>query len=172
MTKVIGITGGIGSGKTTLCKHLKKKGYLVHDSDKFVSSIYKKPNKRFLKFLKKNVSKDFSCFIVPEFPDHIKHAFYKAYVFVNPEGVKEGWDRDRMMSVINELGAPCFSGSCCEIYKENCFSDYPETYQKDLANAKALDLHSLMFLVHPTLNDLEFSKTLTAIQKVASEASI
>ena len=58
MTKVIGITGGIGSGKTTLCKHLKKKGYLVHDSDKFVSSIYKKPNKRFLKFLKKNVSKE------------------------------------------------------------------------------------------------------------------
>ena len=58
MTKVIGITGGIGSGKTTLCKHLKKKGYPVHDSDKFVSSIYKKPNKRFLKFLKKNVSKE------------------------------------------------------------------------------------------------------------------
>ena len=58
MTKVIGITGGIGSGKTTLCKYLKKKGYLVHDSDKFVSSIYKKPNKRFLKFLKKNVSKE------------------------------------------------------------------------------------------------------------------
>ena len=58
MTKVIGITGGIGSGKTTLCKHLKKKGYPVHDSDKFVSSIYKKPNKHFLKFLKKNVSKE------------------------------------------------------------------------------------------------------------------
>ena len=62
MTKVIGITGGIGSGKTTLCKYLKKKGYLVHDSDKFVSSIYKKPNKRFLKFLKKNVS--FVLFLV------------------------------------------------------------------------------------------------------------
>ena len=39
MTKVIGITGGIGSGKTTLSQHLKKAGYPVHDSDKFVSSI-------------------------------------------------------------------------------------------------------------------------------------
>ena len=28
MTKVIGITGGIGSGKTTLCKYLKKKDTL------------------------------------------------------------------------------------------------------------------------------------------------
>ena len=58
MTKVIGITGGIGSGKTTLSKHLKKIGYLVHESDKFVSSIYKNPNKSFLNFLKKNISKD------------------------------------------------------------------------------------------------------------------
>ena len=58
MTKIVGITGGIGSGKTTLCKYLKKTGHLVHESDKLVSSIYKKPNKSFLNFLKKNVSKD------------------------------------------------------------------------------------------------------------------
>ncbi|MDC0232854.1 dephospho-CoA kinase [Pelagibacteraceae bacterium] len=58
MTKVIGITGGIGSGKTTLCNHLKKIGYLIHDSDNFVSSMYKKPNKSFLNFLTKNVSKE------------------------------------------------------------------------------------------------------------------
>ena len=58
MTKVIGITGGIGSGKTTLCKHLKKTGYLVHESDKLVSKMYKKPSKQFLSFLKKNISKD------------------------------------------------------------------------------------------------------------------
>ena len=36
MTKVIGITGGIGSGKTTLSKHLTKLGYLVHEADKVV----------------------------------------------------------------------------------------------------------------------------------------
>ncbi len=58
MTKVIGITGGIGSGKTTLCKHLEKIGYPVHDSDKYVSSIYKNPNRAFLSFLKKNISKE------------------------------------------------------------------------------------------------------------------
>ena len=58
MTKVICITGGIGSGKTTLCKHLKKIGHLVHESDKFVSSLYKNPNNSFLNFFKKNISKD------------------------------------------------------------------------------------------------------------------
>ena len=37
MTKLVGITGGIGSGKTTLSNHLKKLGYLVHESPLTVS---------------------------------------------------------------------------------------------------------------------------------------
>ena len=58
MTKVIAITGGIGSGKTTLSKHLKKTGFLVHESDSIVSKMYTKPNKPFIDFIKKNISKE------------------------------------------------------------------------------------------------------------------
>ena len=50
MTKLIGITGGIGSGKTTLSNHLKKLGYLVHESDLIVSEIYNKPKKKIPQF--------------------------------------------------------------------------------------------------------------------------
>lgn len=39
----IGITGNIGSGKTTVAKYLQEKGYFVFDSDKFVSQIYSLP---------------------------------------------------------------------------------------------------------------------------------
>ena len=46
MTKLVGITGGIGSGKTTLSNHLKKLGYLVHESDVVVSEMYTKPKKK------------------------------------------------------------------------------------------------------------------------------
>ena len=58
MTKLVGITGGIGSGKTTFSKHLKKLGYLVHDSDLVVSEIYSKPEKKFLNFIKEKISQD------------------------------------------------------------------------------------------------------------------
>ena len=58
MTKLVGITGGIGSGKTTLSNHLKKLGYLVHESDAVVSEIYTKPKKQFLNFVKEKISKD------------------------------------------------------------------------------------------------------------------
>ncbi len=58
MTKLVGITGGIGSGKTTFSNHLKKLGYLVHESDVVVSEIYTKPQKEFLSFIKEKISKD------------------------------------------------------------------------------------------------------------------
>ncbi len=58
MTKLIGITGGIGSGKTTFSNHLKKLGYLVHESDMIVSEIYSNPKKKFLSFVRKKISQD------------------------------------------------------------------------------------------------------------------
>ena len=58
MTKIVGITGGIGSGKTTFSNHLKKLGFLVHESDMVVSEIYTKPKKQFLSFIKEKISQD------------------------------------------------------------------------------------------------------------------
>ena len=58
MTKVVAITGGIGSGKTTLSDYLKKTGFLVHESDEVVSDMYTKPSKSFISFIKENISKE------------------------------------------------------------------------------------------------------------------
>ena len=58
MTKLVGITGGIGSGKTTFSNHLKKLGYVVHESDAVVSEIYNNPKKQFLSFIKEKISRE------------------------------------------------------------------------------------------------------------------
>ena len=58
MIKVVGITGGIGSGKTTATEYLRKKGFSTHESDVVVSKIYNKPTQNFINFLKKNLSRD------------------------------------------------------------------------------------------------------------------
>ena len=47
-----------GSGKTTFSNHLKKLGYLVHESDAVVSEIYINPKKKFLSFIKEKISQD------------------------------------------------------------------------------------------------------------------
>ena len=50
---VVGLTGGIASGKTTATKFLKKKKMKVHDSDLVVKNIYSKPSLNFINYLKK-----------------------------------------------------------------------------------------------------------------------
>ena len=50
--KTIAITGGIGSGKSTLCSKLKEKGFKVHSSDEQVAKIYKNPDKKFVTYLR------------------------------------------------------------------------------------------------------------------------
>ncbi len=52
MTKLVAITGGIGSGKSTFSKEVTKRRINLLDSDEQVANIYKKPNKSFLSFLK------------------------------------------------------------------------------------------------------------------------
>tara|TARA_Y100001970_G_C13967528_1_gene716408 strand:+ start:13 stop:609 length:597 start_codon:yes stop_codon:yes gene_type:complete len=52
MTIFVAITGGIGSGKSTFAKEIKKRGFSLLDSDEEVAKIYNNPNKNFLKFLK------------------------------------------------------------------------------------------------------------------------
>lgn len=49
---VVGITGGIASGKTTISNHLKSKKYPVHESDRVVKKIYLKPSKKLIKNLR------------------------------------------------------------------------------------------------------------------------
>jgi len=52
MTQTIAITGGIGSGKSTLCNKLKEKGFKIHSSDEQVAKIYKNPDKKFVTYLR------------------------------------------------------------------------------------------------------------------------
>ena len=109
---------------------------------------------------------------VPDVPDYIEHGAYKCYVFVEPDELKDDWNRDRIMSEINALGVPCFSGSCSEVYLEKAFDNTSFRPVERLPNAKELGETSLMFLVHPTLTEKEISQTCKAIEKVMVQASL
>lgn len=98
------------------------------------------------------------------------HAAYKCYVFVEPERLATGWDRDRIMAEINALGVPCFSGSCSEVYLEKAFDNTGFRPAERLPMAKELGETSLMFLVHPTLTEAEIDLTCHAIKQVMANA--
>jgi dTDP-4-amino-4,6-dideoxygalactose transaminase len=109
---------------------------------------------------------------VPIVPEDIEHAWYKAYVFVHPECLAEGWTRDRIIEEINGRGVPCYVGSCSEVYLEKAFDGTGFRPSDHLPIAKELGETSLMFLVHPTLSEAEIAKTCAVLTEVMSKASL
>lgn len=107
---------------------------------------------------------------VPSVPDHCEHAWYRYYAFLEPERLKAGWNRDRVIREIGAKGVPCYSGSCPEIYLEKAFDNSGFRPGKRLAVAKELGETSLMFLVHPTLKEAEIDKTCEVIGDVMTHA--
>jgi dTDP-4-amino-4,6-dideoxygalactose transaminase len=107
-------------------------------------------------------------------PPDVRHAYYKYYVFVRPDELTSGWDRDRVMAAVEAEGVPCFQGVCPEIYREKAF----ETGAKSrlgppgqLPTAAALGEASLMLLVHPTLADAHIERTVEVFASVMDTAA-
>lgn len=99
------------------------------------------------------------------------HGQYKFYAYVRPHNLAPGWSRDRIIETINGQGVPCYHGSCSEVYLEKAFDGTGWRPAQRLPIARELGETSLMWLVHPTLTEVEMAKTCEAISRVLKEAS-
>ena len=107
---------------------------------------------------------------VPTPAANLTHAWYKFYAFVNTNALADGWSRNRILSEINSLGYPAFSGSCSEIYLEKCFQQSGLAPAKRLPIARELGETSLMFLVHPTISLAQMSLYVETVCSVLTRA--
>ena len=107
---------------------------------------------------------------VPLVPDWAGHAGYKCYLFVEPSELRAGWPRDRIMAEIFSEGVPCYQGSCSEVYLERAFDGPGLRPDVPLVTARSLGETSLMFLVHPTLDDEMLERTCQVLRATMSAA--
>ena len=101
---------------------------------------------------------------------HEHHAYYKYYVLLEPDRLRDDWDRDRILAEIIARGVPCFSGACTEIYREAAFAKAGLAPSDRLPNVAWLERHSLMFLVHPTLDEEDMHYTVDTLRSVMARA--
>lgn len=104
-------------------------------------------------------------------PERVGHAYYKYYVFVRPEHLKAGWDRDRVVAAIQERAVPCMQGSCSEVYLEKAFEGTGLRPAEQLPVARELGATSLMFPVHPTLTEDDMIRVADVALNVLGEAT-
>lgn len=118
--------------------------------------------------------------VTRRFPDALRtplpdggdtHAFYRFYAYVRPEGLAAGWDRDRIVAELGELGTPAFQGSCSEVYLERAFEGTGWRPTERLPVARELGETSLMFLTHPTITDAELDRVAGALETVLRRAT-
>jgi len=107
---------------------------------------------------------------LPTVPEHMGHAYYKYYVYVEPKALAQGWDRDRVFQAIAARGIPCGTGSCSEIYLEEAFPHQWRPRSR-YAIARQLGETSLMFLVHPTLTEANIDNTCEVVRQVMLQAT-
>jgi hypothetical protein len=103
-------------------------------------------------------------------PEDIYHSYYKYYVFLRTERLREGWNRQRIIDAVNAEGIPCSVGICSEIYREKSFPEEWRPHQR-FERAKNLGETALMFLVHPTLSKEDMHDTANAVTKVLAVAA-
>jgi len=105
---------------------------------------------------------------IPIPPPALIHAYYKFYVFVRPEALAPGSDRNRIIEALGDQGAPGWSGSCPEIYREAAFASLA---QPVLAAAQELGETSIMLPVHPTLGDEDMHRLADCVRTTLDAAT-
>jgi len=101
---------------------------------------------------------------------HVEHSYYKYYVNVRPEWLRDGWSRDRLVAAVRAEGIPCGSGSCPEIYREEAFHGSEGAPPRRLPVSAELGRTTVMLQVHPTLVDDDMRDVCRVFQKVARAA--
>ncbi len=98
------------------------------------------------------------------------HAYYRHYAYARPDGLRGGWDRDRLVAELVADGVAVQHGTCPEVYRERAFDGTPWRPLQRLPVARELGETSLMFLTHPTMTDQEVDAACVTIERVLSAA--
>ncbi len=107
----------------------------------------------------------------PEPAAGVTHSHYRQYAYVRPQGLRDGWDRDRIVAEANSRNLALFHGSCSEVYLERAFDGHSSRPQSRLPIARDLGETSLMFLTHPTITDEQLDSFVTKMSEVLVAAT-
>ena len=109
---------------------------------------------------------------IPKLNNNIFHAFYKYYLLLNYQNIKNNWNRNKIIAKLAEKNIPCFSGSCSELYLEKSFANSDFSIKNPLYEAKKIGERSLMLQCHPTLSEKDVDYIIKHVSEVLKEASL
>lgn len=82
----------------------------------------------------------------------------------------EGGSRYRTLEEVNPRGVPCMERACSKVYIEKAFGNTGRRPAAPLPVARRLGQTSIMFLVHPAIEDSHIDTAVDAIHEVLGQA--
>lgn len=106
----------------------------------------------------------------PELGTKFYHAYYRYHFTLNPNQLKKGWNRARIIRSINAEGIKIGTGICNEIYLEDVFEEKIKP-KKRLPNASLLAQTSLYLPLNPNYSNKDIQDIINVLNKVAYYAT-
>lgn len=100
----------------------------------------------------------------------VTHAYYRVYGLIsldNQTDAEQHTFRNAFVERLTQLGLPCFSGSCSEIYLEKAFESYYDGHRR--VNAKQYAERAFCLLAHPTMTDGQVSQAVKLIETLLAQ---
>jgi dTDP-4-amino-4,6-dideoxygalactose transaminase len=106
---------------------------------------------------------------VQRVPEHLTHAYYKYYFFVDEAMLKPEWSRDRICNELIARGVPARVGACPDIAREKAFTNAGP--QPAHPGAASIENRTLLLPVHPTLTPGNMRFMADTLRAVVGEAT-
>lgn len=100
----------------------------------------------------------------------VTHAYYRVYGLIsldNQSDAEHHLFRNEFVERLTQLGLPCFSGSCSEIYLEKAFETYYDGHRR--VNAKHYAERAFCLLAHPTMTDGQVTQAVKLIETLLAK---
>lgn len=100
----------------------------------------------------------------------VTHAYYRVYGLIelkNQSDAENHSFRNEFVASLSEMGLPCFSGSCSEIYLEKAFESYYDGQR--MRNAKYYAERAFCLLAHPTITDDQVDQAVKLINTLLAK---
>jgi len=100
----------------------------------------------------------------------VTHAYYRVYGVIelkNQSDAENHSFRNEFVASLSEMGLPCFSGSCSEIYLEKAFESYYDGQR--MRNAKYYAERAFCLLAHPTITDDQVDQAVKLINTLLAK---
>jgi len=100
----------------------------------------------------------------------VTHAYYRVYGLISLENQSDAEHhlfRNAFVERLTQLGLPCFSGSCSEIYLEKAFETYYDGHRR--VNSKHYAERAFCLLAHPTMTDCQVTQAVKLIETLLAK---